>query len=121
MATTAADAFVADGALSMLMAELATCVKYGLRSRSSGSSTHRSVRSSGSRRSAECGLVRGQALATAGPALVQTVQDPLEPPCGESYAGSGRPLAPGEPESGEDRPNGAVGQAPRARLRSRWR
>src|SRR5512132_2835471 len=30
MATTAADAFVGDGALSMLMAELATCVKYGL-------------------------------------------------------------------------------------------
>jgi hypothetical protein len=30
MATTAADAFVGDGALSMLMAALATCVKYGL-------------------------------------------------------------------------------------------
>ena len=117
MATTAADAFVGDGALSMLMAELATCVKYGLQVKVVVVE-ERHARSDQVEADvpAECGLVREQALANGRSGTGSGVEDPLE-----SHAGSGRQLAPGEPESGEDRPDGALGQAPRARLRSRWR
>ena len=106
-------AFVGDGAMSMLMAELATCVKYTLPVKVvvvknntlgqikweqmvflgnpeygcelepidfAGVARACGVTAFSVEDPAECGRVMEQALAVDGPALVETVVDPFEPP-----------------------------------------
>ena len=106
-------AFVGDGALSMLMAELATCVKYKLAVKVvvvknntlgqikweqmvflgnpeygcelqpidfAGVARACGVTAFSVEDPAECGRVMEQALAVDGPALVEAVVDPFEPP-----------------------------------------
>ncbi len=131
-------AFVGDGGFTMLMGELATCVKYKLPSRSSSSRTTRSARSSGSRwcssatrsTAATCSrstspalrapaapqasrsttrrpaaTILREALAHAGPGVIEAVVDPYEPPMPPKVdAGAGRQLRRG---AGQGTPHAA--------------
>lgn len=111
--------FIGDGGLTMLMAELATCVKYGLDIKIVVKKTTRLVKSSDFvtvargfglnaymiDEPANCTQFLQQALSTTGPTLIEAVVDPHEPPMPpkidlEQAAHLVESLARGTPERG---------------------